>query len=148
MALLKVYKEYGEEIAMIVEKMYRLETDHFKSEQYQNCGTGGMEVFGKAPYYGWDSSTFKQHPQYSPVGTWSAMENKGLDGKGGNAQQKDKPKVFVKLPSVLAGMIYKADYINRYDGNYASWYNKNNMQAQEKYRESLKGIIPRIVRTF
>ncbi|WP_433810295.1 M23 family metallopeptidase [Flavobacterium johnsoniae] len=148
MALLKVYKEYGEKTAIIVEKMYRLETDHFKSEQYQYCGTGGMEVFGKAPYYGWDSSTFKQHPEYTPVGTWSAMENEGLDSKGGNAQQKDKPKNFVKLPSVLAGMIYKADYINRYDGNYASWYNKSNSEAQEKYRESLKGIIPRIVNTF
>ncbi|KAF2328462.1 M23 family metallopeptidase [Flavobacterium nitrogenifigens] len=148
MALLKIYKEYGEEIAIIVEKMYRLETDHFKSEQYQYCGTGGMEVFGQAPYYGWDSSTFKKHPEYSPIGTWSAMENKGLDGKGGNAQQKDKPKNFVKLPSVLAGMIYKADYINRYDGNYATWYNKTNLEAQEKYRESLKAIVPRIVKTF
>ncbi len=127
--------------------MYRLETTHFTSRQYQVCGTGGMEVFGPPPYYGWDSTTFKNHPEYTPIGTWSSMEGVGLSGKGGNAQQKDKPKVFVKLPSVLAGMEYKAEYIVRYDGNYARWYSKNK-DAQEKYKTSLKDIKSRIVDDF
>ncbi|WP_042722065.1 hypothetical protein [Flavobacterium sp. B17] len=76
------------------------------------------------------------------------MEGKGLSQQGGNAQKKSKPKVFVKLPSVLAGMEYKAEYIKRYNGNYARWYNANDTSAQEKYRESLKGIKSKIVNDF
>ncbi|MFK7004746.1 hypothetical protein, partial [Flavobacterium covae] len=147
-ALRIIYDKYGEDIATIVEKMYRLETTHFTSGQYQHCGTGGMEVFGKSPYYGWDSTTFKNHPEHTPIGTWSAFEGKALSEKGGNKQQKDKPKTFVKLPSVLAGMEYKAEYIKRYDGNYARWYNANDVEAQEIYKEQLKGIRARIVKTF
>lgn len=37
----------------LIEKIYRSETSHFKSEQYKNTGTIGMEAFGKPPYYGW-----------------------------------------------------------------------------------------------
>lgn len=147
-ALLYIYNKYGRDIAVIVEKMYRLETTHFTSEQYKNCGTGGMEVHGPSPYYGWDPTTFKKHSEYTPIGTWSHMEGKGLSQQGGNAQEKSKPKVFVKLPSVLAGMEYKAEYIKRYNGNYARWYNANDTSAQEKYRESLKGIKSKIVNDF
>lgn len=53
-----VFDQYGEERATIVEKMYRLETSHFKSGGYKNTGTGGMEAKvgheNDAPYYGWD----------------------------------------------------------------------------------------------
>lgn len=147
-ALRIIHDKYGKDIAVIVEKMYRLETAHFTSKQYKHCGTGGMEVFGSAPYYGWDSTTYKNHPEHTPIGTWSAMEGAGLSGKGGNVQQTNKPKTFVKLPTVLAGMEYKAEYIKRYDGNYARWFNKDNAIAQEAYRESLKGIKPRIVDGF
>lgn len=84
----------------------------------------------------------------SPVGTWSHKENPGLSGKGGNKQQTEKPKVFVKLPSVLAGMEYKAEYIVRHNGNYARWYNAADDGAQEKYKERLKGIKSKIVDHF
>jgi len=131
----------GKDLVTIVEKMYRLETAHFKSKQYQNCGTGGMEVFGDPPYYGWDSTLFVEQP----VGTWSAFEGKGLSGAGGNAQVTDKKKEFVKLPSVLAGMEYKAKYIIKYNGNYARWFNATDTTAQTSYRDSLKGIKARYV---
>jgi murein DD-endopeptidase MepM/ murein hydrolase activator NlpD len=133
----------GKDLITIVEKMYRLETAHFTSKQYQNCGTGGMESFGSAPYYGWDSSLFTEQP----VGIWSAFEGKGLSGQGGNAQVTTKQKEFVKLPSVLVGMEYKAKYIIKYEGNYARWYNTNT-DAQEKYRESLKGVKARFVESL
>lgn len=131
----------GKQLVTIVEKMYRLETSHFKSKQYQNCGTGGMEAFGDAPYYGWDSTLFIEEP----VGTWSAFEGKGLSGAGGNAQVTDKKKEFVKLPSVLAGMEYKAKYIIKYNGNYARWFNSSDTTAQTSYRDSLKGIKARYI---
>jgi hypothetical protein len=36
-------------MAATVEKMYRFETNHFKSKQYKETGTPGMEVHGAAP---------------------------------------------------------------------------------------------------
>jgi hypothetical protein len=137
----KTIEVTGKDVLIIVEKMYRLETTHFKSEQYQNCGTGGMESFGDAPYYGWDSTLFTEQP----VGTWSAFEGAGLSGKGGNAQDTIKKKVFVKLSSVVVGMEYKIKYIIKYDGNYARWFNKSDQTAQKAYEDSLVGVKARIV---
>ena len=131
----------GEDLVTIVEKIYRLETSHFTSRQYKYCGTGGMEVFGNAPYYGWDSSLFDE----KPIGTWSAFEGKGLSEKGGNIQVTNKKKEFIRLPSVLAGMEYKAKYIIKYNGNYERWYNARDNNAQKMYRESLKGIKEKFV---
>ncbi|WP_163400377.1 M23 family metallopeptidase [Flavobacterium fluviatile] len=133
----------GKDILIIVEKMYRLETFHFTSEQYEYCGTGGMESFGSAPYYGWDSSLFTKQP----LGIWSAFEGKGLSGKGGNEQVTTKQKEFVKLPSVIVGMEYKIKYIIKYEGNYARWYNTN-ADKQEKYIESLKGVKAKIIESL
>jgi murein DD-endopeptidase MepM/ murein hydrolase activator NlpD len=129
----------GKDLVTIVEKMYRLETAHFGSKQYQHCGTGGMEAFGEPPYYGWDSTLFIEQP----TGTWSAFEGKGLSGAGGNTQITDKQKEFVKLPSVLAGMEYKAKYIIKYQGNYARWFNAKDTTAQTAYRTSLQNIRAR-----
>jgi hypothetical protein len=134
----------GKDVLIIVEKMFRLETTHFTSKQYQNCGTGGMESFGDVPYYGWDSSLFTEQP----VGTWSAFEGKGLSDQGGNAQVTNKQKEFVKLSSVLVGMEYKIKYIIKYNGNYARWYNKTDADAQEKYRASLKGVKARFIESI
>lgn len=87
-ALKIIYDKYGEEMAMTIEKMYRSETAHFSSGQYKHTGTGGMEVFGNAPCYGWDSKFFEQNPNYKPIGVWSAFEGKGLSEQGGNVQVK------------------------------------------------------------
>ena len=134
----------GEDLVKIIERIYRLETSHFTSEQFKHCGTGGMEVFGEAPFYGWDSNLFIE----TPVGIWSAFESKGLSGAGGNAQETNKKKKFVKLPSVLAGMEYKAKYIIKYEGNYERWYNARDANAQKLYRESLKKIKAKFIEEF
>lgn len=139
-----IYEKYGKEMAVVIERMYRDETAHFESGQYAHCGTGGMEAFGSAPYYGWDGALFEAHPEYAPVGTWSAFENKGMSGQGGNVQVKDKKKVFIVLPSVLAGMEYKAAYITKWGGNWARWHSKEN-SAQTAYRNHIQSIRARFV---
>ena len=139
-----IYNKYGENIAIIIEKMYRLETTHFTSGQYKKCGTGGMEAHGDAPYYGWDKAFFESHPQYKPIGLYGAYEGKGMSEHGGNIQVKNRPKQFVKLPSVEAGMVYKAEYIIRHNGNYARWYSRD-PNAQKIYRQSLSGIKAKFV---
>lgn len=146
-ALKYIYDTYGKEIAIIIERMYRLETAHFTSSQYVKCGTGGMEAHGDAPYYGWDKTFFDSHPDYKPVGLYDAYEGKGLSGQGGNTQVTDRKKRFVILPSVEAGMVYKAEYIIRYDGNYARWYSKNT-EAQQKYKIEVVKVRAKIVEKF
>lgn len=142
-ALRVIYDRHGKDMAIIVERMYRDETAHFKSKQYINTGTGGMEVFGSAPYYGWDSNLFTK----APIGTWSAFENKGMSGQGGNTQVTDKKKVFIVFPTVLSAMEFKVAYINKYNGNYARWHSTNTT-VQANYKKALQGIIPRFVNEF
>jgi RHS repeat-associated protein len=139
-----VYEKYGATMAATVEKMYRFETNHFKSKQYKETGTPGMEVHGAAPSYGWGGQEFfDNNPEYKPEGTTGMYENKGLSGSGGNAQVKGKQKEFIVMPSVEAGMMYLADYIIRNNGNYARWFSTD-PKKQELYKQNLEGIIPRI----
>lgn len=138
-----VYNNFGKEMASNVERMYRMETNHFKSSQYRHTGTGGMEVHGPAPYYGWTPSYFTQ----PPVGIYSIYENKGLSGIGGNAQVTSRRKQFVIMPSVGAAMMFKANYIQGHDGNYARWFSTN-PQAQALYRTKIQSITPKIVSGF
>lgn len=142
-ALRVIYDTYGKDIAIIVEKMYRGETTHFKSQQYKYGGTPGMEVHGPSPYYGWDSNLFTE----APIGTWSAYEGKGLSGVGGNAQVTKSKKVFVCVSSVLVGMNYVAKYIKKHNGNYARWFSTD-ASKQAVYREHMGEIKAKIVPTF
>ena len=48
------------------------------------------------------------------------------------------------MPSVLAGMEYKAYYINKYNGNWARWHSTQT-QAQEIYKKAINSIKARIV---
>ncbi|GIZ15881.1 hypothetical protein [Capnocytophaga catalasegens] len=62
--------------------------------------------------------------------------------------ERNKKKNFVKLPSVLTGMEYKAKYIIKYNGNYERWYNARDNNAQKLYRESLKKIKAKFIEEF
>ncbi|HAU4884291.1 TPA: hypothetical protein F3L15_09710 [Aeromonas hydrophila] len=44
------------DMAVAIKRMYCDETGHFKSLQYKNCGSGGMEAFGNPPCYGWGNT--------------------------------------------------------------------------------------------
>ena len=61
--------KYGAEFARTFEQLLRLETNHFRSSQYINTGTGGLMV-GK-----WGNRFKKAGVQ--PRGVWSALK----DGK-------------------------------------------------------------------
>jgi hypothetical protein len=150
-ALRIINTKYGKDMASKIEKMYRCETSHFTSGQYKHCGTPGMEaVKGTlAPYYGWGSMKKfqEQFPEYVTVGTWSAMEGKGLSEQGGNAQDKINPKTFVKMNSVLGAMEFVVYTLNNRGGNVGSWYSFDET-AQNKYSDSLNGIKAKFVDEF
>ncbi len=82
-------------MAKTIEKIYRWETGHFKSGQYVNCGSPGMEAFGEAPSYGWNSDVYTKYPEYIPVGLWERYENKGKSGQ----------EVTSKLPTELRNIL-------------------------------------------
>lgn len=146
-ALKIIYNEYGEEKAKIVERMYRCECSHFKSDQYKYCGLPGMEaVKGKtAPYYGWTTlkKIIESESEFKTTGIWSAFEGKGLSEEGGNPQDTLNKKDFIKINSVLGGMKFLIYYMDQFNGNYARWYNVNSTE-QEAYKKKLGSIIPRI----
>ncbi|EKC0206690.1 hypothetical protein R4902_000674 [Salmonella enterica] len=146
-ALRKIYDKYGKDMSVIVERIFRIETTHFTSGQYQHCGAPGMEVHGSPPAYGWSSDFFAQHPGYQPTGIWSKKESKGLSGQGGNAQATDKPKQFAVFYSVEISMEYIVYYINKNSGNYARWYSTQE-SAQKLYRKECGAIIPKFTNEF
>lgn len=114
-----IYDEYGEKMATIIEKMYRVETAHFKSTQFKKTGTGGMESHGVSPYFGWSKDFFDLNPELTPLGVYAVKEGKGA---GGNKQDTVNKKRFVIMPSVYARMKYKAYYIKKHNMDYARWY--------------------------
>ena len=136
-----IHNEYGKEMATIIEKMYRVETAHFKSTQFKKTGTGGMESHGVGPYFGWSKEFFDLYPELIPLGVFAIKEGKGA---GGNKQDTVNKKRFVIMTSVYAGMKYKAYYIKKHNMDYARWYSTNE-DNKKIYRESLKGVKARIV---
>lgn len=91
-------------------------------------------VKGKvAPYYGWGTlkKFIESQNEFKITGIWSSLEGKGLSEEGGNAQDTLNKKDFIKINSVLGGLVY---YIDKYNGNYANWYNTDPIK-QKKYRK-------------
>jgi hypothetical protein len=134
-ALPKVVTKYGKGIAEYVEKIYRLETAHFKSEQFKATGTPGMEAHGIAPNYGWYAPFFVANPSYTPLGTHVMKEN----GTG-------REKTFIVMPSVEAAMMFLADYLKRYDSP-GRWYTTV-PEKQAQYVATLNTIISRHTNTI
>lgn len=54
-ALRRVFDTFGRDIAAKVERIYRLETADFTSDQYRRTNTAGMRAFGEAYPFGWSS---------------------------------------------------------------------------------------------
>lgn len=116
-AILAVKSKYGVEMAKRVEQIFRLETAHFKSGQYEQTGTAGL-VQGH-----WPSPVPK-----SPTVTFNV---------------NGKPFSYVVWnPHEFADFLAK--YINTYNGNYARW-NSLDPAAQQKYRVLVDSIKPQFV---
>ncbi len=116
-AILEVKRIYGDSMAKIVEKMMRLETAHFTSKQYRKTGSAGMED-GKWKNLPYEMDTIEMDDVYKP-----GMEK------------------FIVWRSVTDFAIYLADYINRYNGNYARW-NSTNSALQAEYTNRVNSVTP------
>jgi len=124
-SLLELKKLKGTEKAQLIEKILRLETNHFRSKQYAISGSAGMEM---GAWKGIDESKFSTFQ----------MKDNHLTGE-------KQMRTFIKWNSVLDFCLYLSDYIDRYNGNYARW-NTMNLERQEAYRVKVNSIKARIVK--
>ena len=118
---------YGPEIAKIVEKIYRLETRHFKSEQYLNSFSAGMLAFTNSYPYGWNSplSAWNAEPELKPIGIYPMTVN----GKVYN---------YIKFKTPRAGMVAVAEHIKKY-GRAGRW-NSTDPNQMSNYENALEGV--------
>ena len=122
-AILKLKDAKGAERARLVEQMMRLETNHFRSEQYRNTGSAGMEAGAWGKYL----------PKSATNGTYTATDNQTL-----------KPRSFIVWRSVSDFAQFLSDYIDRHNGNFAQW-NTTNPTGQAEYRARVLSITPRFL---
>ncbi len=95
-AILAVKNKYGITIARTVEKMMRLETAHFKSQQYIKTGTAGMEA-----------------------GKWSGIPKNLPTIQMDDKLKKGMETFIVWNPKDFA--LFLGAYIVKYNGNFARW---------------------------
>jgi hypothetical protein len=129
--LKKIKNKFGGNIAKNVERIYRLETNHFKSGQFQNTYSPGMESFANAYPYGWNTISnifWNNYPIHAPVGFYS-----GKEGKTG------KTKIFLKFPSLLSAMYTIAYFLQHYNNNPGRWYSTKT-ESQNRYNKSINKI--------
>ena len=124
-ALQELEKLKGYDRAKLIEKILRLETNHFKSKQYALSGSAGMEM---GNWVGIDETKF----------TTFKMNDNHLTGA-------KKVRTFIKWNNVLDFCLYLSDYIDRYKGNYARW-NSMNLERQAMYRTKVASITNRIIK--
>lgn len=138
-ALNDVATKYGINTAKVVEKMYRIETNHFKSKQFLNTYSAGMEKHREKFPYGWFSMAklWTENETLAPNGFYEIREGKGL--------MNDKPKIktFLKFPSVRAAMFALAEYLQTHRPGV--WYAGTDKERATAYENTLNEIKNRYV---
>lgn len=137
-ALEKIMKEYGKEIAGRVEQIYRLETSHFKSAMYKITGSAGRLWTKKDPeknkYCVWIKPVYKDGKFMRNVFTTPN------DPAG-------KKFCYYVYDSVYDAMKYLADYLRRWglDAGTMRWGHGTDTEKGKKYLASVTNIKPRFV---
>lgn len=148
-ALKLVSDKYKRPLAIVIERIFRNETGHFKSGNFKITLSPGMEVSGKsiAPY-GWTSLAgyWKDNIKHAPSGTYTQKENSSAMGKSlGN-------KTFIVFSNIEASIMSVAFLINLRGGDGGRWFSNNDSSEGEivrkKYNDVLNGIIPRFCNTL
>lgn len=119
-ALSDVFNQYGEDIALTVEAIYRNETKHFKSGNFQITLGAGMEDSSKndAFPYGWASlkDFWLNNPDFAPIGIHKQVEN-----DSGLAKSKGS-KDFLKFKTITAGMFAVAEIMKKRGNISGKWF--------------------------
>lgn len=133
LGLQNVVTKYGIDTAKIVEKIYRIETNHFKSKQFLNTYSAGMEKHREKFPYGWFSmAKLWQDESLAPNGFYQIKESGGLMNDTG------KVKTFLKFPSITAAMFSLSEYLQTHRPG--RWYAGTDEQRATAYENKLNEI--------
>jgi hypothetical protein len=135
----KAISLFGLSIAREAERVYRKETNHFKSGQFAASLSPGQEATRANYPYGWNSKFWQENPHLKPVGVISMKENIGLSLLPNANPQSKAAKMYVSYPTFEAALLYLCDTLRRRGGMGGAWYalEKN---AQKLYNQSLLSI--------
>lgn len=124
------------------EKIYRLETNHFRSGNYAVTFGAGMEaVPGQLTFpWGWPSlATFwEAHPEYCPTGIMHQTDNNSAL----SASRGVRP--FLIFPSAEAGYMTVATFLEIHGSDPGRWFSLD-VNSEKKYDEEIEGIVPHYV---
>lgn len=138
-AVKKALTMYPRAIVENAERIFRLETNHFKSGQFLGTLSPGMEKFGNIYPYGWNTVhtiIWKNSPQYAPIGFETFTENRtGIK------------KTFLKFPNMTASLITVCAFLQYYNNVPGRWFSTNANQ-QATYNKSIAGITPKITNEY
>jgi len=137
-AFSQVIETYGADKAKKLEQLYRWETAHFKSKQFKNCYTPGMEIGGGKTVFPFGWSSLKQ---YADANNLQADEFTTISMPEGGT---GRLKTFVCFPDVVNAVMFTAYVLNKRSWNPGAWFSTD-AAAQQRYNEKIKGVIPRIV---
>ena len=130
-AIRELTTEYNISVLQSVEKIFRLETAHFKSSAFKMTGASGLEISGKnkdAPY-GW--KTGAEFLTGGKTFLFQMPENKtGII------------KTFIGFYDIRDSIRFVATYVKNYRAG--RWYSTI-LADQEKYEKSLAAIKARFV---
>ena len=130
---------YGLEIAKNVERIYRLETNNFKSEQYKKSGSAGMLRQGESTPFGWSSLAqfWLKHSNYAPTEKIVTFIK--------NDEETGLPKVYNYLAFDDFGGFYSlAEFLNQYNNNAGRWFSTDET-LQNNYINTLNSIETKFV---
>jgi len=131
-----VSKKYGEKFAKTLEQLFRLETNHFKSDQWLKTGTPGMIAFADSFPYGWSSlKTFADKKGLTEKDFFTKTYSKTSDGK---------PHTYIGFKNTGNTVEFVADFIHyKRNDDFASWYrmpNKGYDNERAQYLAKLSNI--------
>ena len=130
-ALKRIYDEYGLETARNVERMFRLETNHFKSKGYQLTNGAGMEAVMKNFPFGWSKKYF--------LGVDYSNDLVHMTDSGGRSVY------FIKFGTTYDGMKVIANWLQSH--RVGNWYSLD-PNKQKEYETKISKINPIITNSL
>jgi len=135
LAVIRALKIYPRSIVENMERIFRLETAHFKSKQFKETYSPGMEKFANIYPYGWKTIAriiWNSSPKYKPIGLKTFTEN-----------QTGIQKTFIQFPSMEAGVFTLCAFLQYFNNNSGRWFSLDK-DSQNIYNNSIAKIIPKI----
>lgn len=127
----KIRDEYGIETATNVEKMFRLETNHFKSKGYKLTNGAGMEAVRPTFPFGWSQKYF-QGVNYS-------NDLVHMTDSGGRDVH------FIKFDTPYDGMKVLANWLQSH--RVGNWYSTD-PNKQKEYEKKVNAIRSQYITTL